>query len=793
MNNYHYSKNIVTDQAGNIFVPVLDYKHPIQPFNISDTNGQALQIQKEGIAKLNPDGKLKWLAEIKRDPPNPGKDYTKISLVASKVTKGKILVAGLTDLPLYLDSFTIPGVKNQMLENVFIATCDSNGKWLSAKVIAFETSLVSSRINIEEDISGNMLISLLYYDVLVIDSVNKFNSKTGTHTPWIGKFDADGKFLWGKDLITEEPSLSPPNIVSDKNENIIIAGSVRSKINPNIIYGRMNTYIYKFSPNGDFIKKNKIYGGELFDNYEQSIPIDSLGDIYLTGSFPDSINFGKIKFTTNGSVFVAKFDNSLNLIWAKKSAGKILARCTSAALDESSNLFITGLFCRNISMDSIKLIDPIKYDSGTTNIFIFKISSDGITKWGSSPKNFFSSGKQIISDNCGNIITTGIFSGYPGNSNATFPKNAIIQFDNIIANSKNFQDYYLAKLCQAKIKQKVYCGLDSLEIICDQIYSTFKWEFENGKILTGKKISHVADSTGWYKVKLTATSTKGCIQHTEDSFYFALPVTQKDDPELFYATVNSPSSAKIEFKNIPTAENYHIYRSNSGSNFQKIASTSNAFFEDNTTDCNKHSYTYKVTAEDRCGNIVNSSNLAKTILLQGENHKNQFAFLNWSPYEVWQQGVKEYCIETKDSSGEWKALICSQSTKMEDPAFVEEGQTERCYRIRASENNGNNHYSISNELCLAYIPTIWIPNAFSPNGDKLNDTFKILTLGISEFKLTIYNRWGEEVFITDNIKNSWNGKTGNEKLPEGEYLYILKAKGINKENIYKSGSVLLMR
>ena len=90
---------------------------------------------------------------------------------------------------------------------------------------------------------------------------------------------------------------------------------------------------------------------------------------------------------------------------------------------------------------------------------------------------------------------------------------------------------------------------------------------------------------------------------------------------------------------------------------------------------------------------------------------------------------------------------------------------------------------------------IFIPNSFTPNGDNLNDIFKVESLKeINDFKLIIYNRWGEQLFESTNINKGWDGTFKNKTVPLGVYVYMLT--GIIKdtgEQIKKTGSVTVVR
>ncbi|MBN4049730.1 gliding motility-associated C-terminal domain-containing protein [Bacteroidales bacterium AH-315-N07] len=74
--------------------------------------------------------------------------------------------------------------------------------------------------------------------------------------------------------------------------------------------------------------------------------------------------------------------------------------------------------------------------------------------------------------------------------------------------------------------------------------------------------------------------------------------------------------------------------------------------------------------------------------------------------------------------------------------------------------------------------TMYIPNAFTPDGDGINDYFGVKAENIAEFEMYIYNRWGEMIFKTEDQDDLWNGKKNNEGdvSPDGVYVYIVISK-----------------
>lgn len=65
------------------------------------------------------------------------------------------------------------------------------------------------------------------------------------------------------------------------------------------------------------------------------------------------------------------------------------------------------------------------------------------------------------------------------------------------------------------------------------------------------------------------------------------------------------------------------------------------------------------------------------------------------------------------------------------------------------------------------------PTAFTPNQDGFNDIFRPVTSNVSQFHMSIYNRWGQFMFETNNLKTGWNGYTNGVKCLSGLYVYIV--------------------
>lgn len=123
--------------------------------------------------------------------------------------------------------------------------------------------------------------------------------------------------------------------------------------------------------------------------------------------------------------------------------------------------------------------------------------------------------------------------------------------------------------------------------------------------------------------------------------------------------------------------------------------------------------------------------------------------------------------------------------------------SESKYRVTAYQKGNNEVMSISNEVEITPAALMYVPNAFTPNGDGLNDTFGGTGEGITEYNLQIFNRWGNLIFESNDMKTQWDGNYNNGIAPIGVYFYKINAKGPSssgksKKLISETGNVTLV-
>jgi hypothetical protein len=159
-----------------------------------------------------------------------------------------------------------------------------------------------------------------------------------------------------------------------------------------------------------------VFGGT-DDDSGNAIAVDSIGNVYTTGTFIGTVDFdpgaGTANLVSAGSsdVFISKLDSSGNYVWAKRFGGTDSDEGFSITLDSSGNVYTTGIFRSTVDFDPGDGIANLT-SAGNTDVFVSKLNSSGNLVWakkfgGTSPDE----GKSIAIDSTGNVYTTGTFRG----------------------------------------------------------------------------------------------------------------------------------------------------------------------------------------------------------------------------------------------------------------------------------------------------------------------------------------------------------------------------------------------
>ena len=114
---------------------------------------------------------------------------------------------------------------------------------------------------------------------------------------------------------------------------------------------------------------------------------------------------------------------------------------------------------------------------------------------------------------------------------------------------------------------------------------------------------------------------------------------------------------------------------------------------------------------------------------------------------------------------------------------------ESSYYVWVEDVNGCTDVSSLVHITLQPKTELFVPTAFTPNGDEHNDLFIIRGQYISSFQMDVVNRWGEVMFSTNSIDKYWDGKFEGKAVMQGSYYYNIQVLGVDEKTFVKQGTI----
>ncbi len=293
--------------------------------------------------------------------------------------------------------------------DLFTAKFNTNGDCLWAKTA---TGLASEY--------GNEIVIGDNNNICVIGNTTGqmiFGSDTLFHTDstdlFIASYNSVGNLLWVKG-IPGYGNAGARGVDIDILGNTVVAGSFNGSIsidtfNFNSTSQYLNdVFIAKYSASGSILWA-KHYGG-LGDDYARGVGTDSLGNIYVSGVFSNSVNFDGNTLIANGNtdIFLLKLSPSGNFLWIRQFGNSGTEEGCEIEVSPDGNVFITGGFSQTITLGGNTFSSQ-----GIRNVFVAKIDMNGNVVWAKTAGSSTDDVNYAIGLNTMNedICTVGTFSG----------------------------------------------------------------------------------------------------------------------------------------------------------------------------------------------------------------------------------------------------------------------------------------------------------------------------------------------------------------------------------------------
>ena len=329
--------------------------------------------------------------------------------------------------------------------------------------------------------------------------------------------------------------------------------------------------------------------------------------------------------------------------------------------------------------------------------------------------------------------------------------------------------------------------------------STFNWEVSDGVIVAGQGSTQIT-------VDWNTQSTASNVSVVEISEFGCFGDTIRLDIEfdnleidLRNVTVGTPDNRieiNWELETPAITDIFQIQRrpSNSGQEFSNVSSVDGSAFTYTDVGINTdvNSFDYVVTSTNRCGTVIESE-IHTSILLTGVQDEKLNTILDFTDYLGWVNGVSNYDLFARGNDATFNPLRFGSTPGSPILIDFDPQSYKRCYRIFAEEDEGDFTTSWSNEVCFFFSPVVIVPNAFTPNGDGLNDGFGVRGIAVKEFIIQIYNRWGERIYESTDIEEKWFPTYRDRDVQMGTYMYLITFTDSQDKMYKKSGTINLIR
>lgn len=204
---------------------------------------------------------------------------------------------------------------------------------------------------------------------------------------------------------------------------------------------------------------------------------------------------------------------------------------------------------------------------------------------------------------------------------------------------------------------------------------------------------------------------------------------------------------------------------------------------------------YTATLTDTCGQQSLVSDAACPTLLRGRRSAdNRYVELSWTDYRGFPATYTVEMLDDQTNAVIRRIRISPNVFTLSDPLNPQR-QLPR-YRVRAEVPGDTTRIVYSNFVDLGEEQLVRLPNAFTPNGDELNDTFgPVGRYELREQELTVFDRWGRELFRTSTPGQNWDGRPtgGGDIVPPGVFAYRFRGRDALGREFIQKGTVTVVR
>jgi len=683
---------------------------------------------------------LKGKGKYKEQNITPGESYSKGSAVDSN---GNIFTTGIINDSVNFSTSIVPDWHIGKKRDGFLAKYNAEGNL----IWAHHFGVLSEGSDIAVDKDQNIVIVGHAQDPIDFDFGPHSNIKGNDSYAFIAKYTNSGTFLWVK-ILKSNTSIRNLDLDLHPSGRIAVTGTFKTDVivdNSTVLTSTdLSIFIAQISPQSNILSIKSIQDISNLGGLPH-IKFGKNNDLFVSGIFGGTVDFDLnstthyIQSQTTCDRFLARYNWSGDLLWVfpinvNEHGGLVTYRTIDLTITEDNEVLLIGNYKGKVDFDpgpdSTLLNGPLK-----TWSFMAKYDENGQFIW---VKDFRGSSiviQDIETDCSGNIYIVGSFI------KADFDPSIVTK--ELTKPDGNGFTHFLAHYTQ------------------------------NGAYLWAQSLGNT--SSGHSTCQLTIRED---VQYVDGNFR---QFGHFDFENIDHKVASSPLSRYNAYLAKYTVAN--VWNSDSTicsfEPFMVDVTTPNATYlwDDNSTDPTKminNMGVYSVDIITNCGTTTNTFNVNEEDIYFTLGADTSFCLGD----TIW------ITPNLSIDSLEWQNGFVGSKFPVTEDGFYSAKFNTTCGPIEA-----NKLIELRDDCSCE----LYFPNAFTPNNDGLNDVFEsFATCSFMSYQLTIYDRWGKQVFHSNNPQMVWDGTYKSTQVNEGVYSYILKYNFENMNVKQHSGVVLVL-
>ncbi len=332
---------------------------------------------------------------------------------------------------------------------------------------------------------------------------------------------------------------------------------------------------------------------------------------------------------------------------------------------------------------------------------------------------------------------------------------------------------------------------DLSTILPSDTLQSWTWDFDDSSPLsTGQAATHLYTAIGSYDIQLLVVSNFGCV----DSIHKTTVVNP--NPVVNFSAIDTVGCAPlcVFFQNsfsIAIGTNVQfLWSFGDGSTPGSSQNVEHCYTNDSVF--SPASFTPSVTVTSDSGCVTSGSKINFITVYPNPN-----ASFTVSPETstIIDPAISITDLTTGANHWNWNFGDSSDTSSVSNPAPYTYADTGTYIVTLIASTQYNCIDTAYQSIIIEPDFSFYIPNAFTPDGDDINDFFTGKGIYIKEFEMSIFDRWGNLIYRSDDISKPWDGKAnrGNETAQGDVYVYAIKVTDFKKKKHTYKGIVTLVR